>query len=90
MRMPKMQVYLPADLYEQVKARSHQLNVSALLQDALAERLAQLDRADAARAALDDYAAEFGEISPDEIAARLAGDEEEAARNRELIRRWMT
>lgn len=52
MRMPKMQVYLPADLYERVKARSDELNVSALLQDALAQRLAQLDRLDAARAAL--------------------------------------
>lgn len=90
MRMPKMQVYLPADLYEQVKARSDQLNVSAVLQHALVERLAQLDRHDAALAALADYEAEFGVITPEEIAARLAADEEEAARNRELIRRWMT
>lgn len=90
MRMPKMQVYLPADLYEQVKARSDQLNVSALLQDALAERLAQLDRLDAARAALADYEAEFGTITPEEIAARVAADEQEATSNRELIRRWMT
>jgi post-segregation antitoxin (ccd killing protein) len=90
MRMPKMQVYLPSELYEQVKARSDQLNVSALLQDALAERLAQLDRLDAARAALAEYEAEFGVITPEEIAARLAADEAEAERNRELIRRWMT
>ena len=74
MRMPKMQVYLPSELYEQVKARSDQLNVSALLQDALAERLAQLDRLDAARAALAEYEAEFGVITPEEIAARLAAD----------------
>ena len=90
MRMPKMQVYLPADLYEQVKARADQLNVSALLQHALAERLAQLDRIDAARAALADFEAEFGVLTPDEVAARAAADEEDAARNRELIRRWMT
>ncbi len=46
-RMPKMQVYLPAELYERVQSRTDRVNVSGMLQDALAERLADLERLDA-------------------------------------------
>ena len=33
--MPKMQVYLPDELYEKVKSQTARLNVSGILQDAL-------------------------------------------------------
>ena len=45
--MPKMQVYLPEELYEKIKSRTDRLNVSGILQGALAERLADLERLDA-------------------------------------------
>jgi post-segregation antitoxin (ccd killing protein) len=89
MRMPKMQVYLPDELYQQVKQRADELNVSRILQEALTEHLAQLDRDAALAEALAEYVAEFGEFTADELEARRAADDREADRNRALIRRWM-
>lgn len=64
--MPKMQIYLPDDLYREVKDRG--LPVSELLQRAVR---AELQRAEK-RAALDRYLAdlisEVGEPAPEEVA----------------------
>jgi post-segregation antitoxin (ccd killing protein) len=72
--MPKMQVYLPAELYAMVKARGASINVSAVLQDALKEALAALERRDALDEAIAGYEAEFGKITDKEIAAVEARD----------------
>ena len=58
--MPKVQVYLPDGLYERVKAEGGRLNVSGVLQEALGERLAELERHDALAEALAAHAAESG------------------------------
>jgi post-segregation antitoxin (ccd killing protein) len=87
--MPKMQVYLPEDLYERVKAHAHELNVSRILQEALAEHLAVLDRRIALEEVLAEYVAEFGAFTPEEIEAQRQRDAIEAEQNRELIRKWM-
>lgn len=85
-----MQVYLPEELYERVKAHAHELNVSRILQDALAEQLAVLDRRAALEEVLAEYTAEFGAFTPEELEKRRRSDEVEAARNRALVRKWMT
>lgn len=69
-----MQVYLPDELYEKVKAQTARLNVSGILQDALTQRLAELERLDALDAAIDSYTAEFGPISDDEINRQVDAD----------------
>ena len=89
MRMPKMQVYLPEELYERVKAHAHELNVSRILQDALAQQLAVLDRRVALEEVLAEYTAEFGAFTPEELEERRLADEREAEQNRERIRTWM-
>ena len=89
MRMPKMQVYLPEDLYQRVKAHAHELNVSRILQEALAEQLAVLDRRIALEEVLAEYVAEFGAFTPEELEERRLADGREAEQNRKLIRKWM-
>jgi post-segregation antitoxin (ccd killing protein) len=73
--MPKMQVYLPEDLYEQVKAAGTRLNVSGVLQEALGRHLAQLARLDALGAALDQHTTERGEFTEEELAKQADADQ---------------
>ena len=72
--MPKMQVYLPEPLYEQVKAQGARLNVSGILQDALDDRLAELARLDALAAAIDAHAAESGPFTQAELDGQAEAD----------------
>lgn len=65
-RMPRMQVYLPDDLYEQLKSQG--LPASELLQDAVRKevrRRALLAETDTYLAELD---AEVGEATPEDVA----------------------
>jgi post-segregation antitoxin (ccd killing protein) len=66
MRMPRMQVYLPEELYREVKERG--LPASELLQAAVAAEVRRREL----EAHADDYlaglAAEFGEPSEEELA----------------------
>lgn len=71
-----MQVYLPDDLYERVKQRSGRLNVSGILQKALAEHLARLEREEALGAAVRSYEAEFGAFSDEELVAQSNADDQ--------------
>jgi post-segregation antitoxin (ccd killing protein) len=80
--MPKMQVYLPADLYERVRARGEGFNVSGVLQRALEETLAELDRREALDAAIRAYEAKHGRISAKEVAMQEAADRAAARRPR--------
>ncbi len=72
--MPKMQVYLPHDLYRDVKSFGAAINVSAVLQAALTEHLAALERSRAVAEAIAHYEAEFGMITDDEVARQSADD----------------
>lgn len=81
-RMPKMQVYLPDELYEKIKSQTTRLNVSGILQDALAQRLDQLERLDALAAAVDSYTAEFGAFSDEELNRQIEADKKQMARPR--------
>lgn len=81
-RMPKMQVYLPDELYEKIKSRTAHLNVSGILQEALAQRLDQLERQDALAAAVDSYTAEFGAFSDEELNRQADADKKQMARPR--------
>lgn len=81
-RMPKMQVYLPDELYEKLKLQDPRLNVSGILQEALVKRLAQLERRDALARALDAYTAEFGVFSDDELALQVEADRKQTLRPR--------
>lgn len=71
-----MQVYLPDDLYEQVKARH--LPASELLQEAVRAEVRRQDLLGEADAYLAELVAEVGEPSPreharaDEVARRIA------------------
>jgi post-segregation antitoxin (ccd killing protein) len=78
--MPKMQVYLPSDLYDRVKARGDRLNVSSILQGALEQALAELERRDALDAALRRYESRRGRFSQDDLAAQEARDRASARR----------
>lgn len=69
-----MQVYLPDPLYDQVKRQGARLNVSGILQEALTERLAELERHDALAAALNTHTAESGPFSDAELDAQAARD----------------
>ncbi len=75
-RMPRMQVYLPDDLYEQVKAR--RLPASELLQDAIRAEVRRQDLLSETDTYLSDLLAEVGQPSPQEraraeaIARRIA------------------
>jgi hypothetical protein len=74
--MPRMQVYLPADLYEQVKTRH--LPASELLQQAVRAELRRQDLLSETDAYLADLLTEVGKPSPQEraraeaIARRIA------------------
>lgn len=76
--MPKMQVYLPEDLYRQVKEEGDKINVSAILQEALAEHLAEMRRRKALAEAVAAYEAEFGVVTQAEIEAVRAADKANA------------
>ena len=79
-RMPKMQVYLPDELYEKIKSQTARLNVSGILQDALAQRHDQLERQDALAAAVDSYTAEFGVFSDEELNRQAEADRKQTVR----------
>jgi post-segregation antitoxin (ccd killing protein) len=64
--MPKMQIYLPDELYLRVKTRGASINVSGLLQEAIAVRLAELERFEAQAVAIGQYQKNFGKISAKE------------------------
>lgn len=76
--MPKMQVYLPDELYERLKAHGEDLNVSRILQEALTRHLDDEERWEAGRAAVADYEAEFGKITEDEMCAQVEADKRNA------------
>ena len=65
--MPKMQLYLPDDLYDAVKALGPAINVSSLLQDAVTRHLDERRRELAAAAAVADYEAECGAFTQEEL-----------------------
>jgi post-segregation antitoxin (ccd killing protein) len=76
--MPKMQVYLPDELYEQLKETGSDLNVSGILQEALTHRLAHIQRMRLLREALNDFENEHGTIGVAEIAAQENLDKKSA------------
>jgi post-segregation antitoxin (ccd killing protein) len=78
--MPKMQVYLPDDLYEQLKRVGVELNVSGILQEALVLRLAHLERLRLLGEALADYQAEFGSFDGTELDKQESIDKQSAVR----------
>ena len=80
--MPKMQVYLPDDLYDRIKSQTARLNVSGILQEALAQRLDQLERQDALAAAVESYTAEFGAFSDEELNRQAEADKSQTVRPR--------
>lgn len=65
-RMPRMQVYLPDDLYVQLKERG--LPASELLQQAVRAELRRQALLDETDTYLTELLAEVGEPTPDEIA----------------------
>lgn len=65
-RMPRLQVYLPDDLYEQVKTRH--LRASELLQEAVRAEVRRQDLMSETDAYLDELVAEVGAPSADELA----------------------
>jgi post-segregation antitoxin (ccd killing protein) len=66
MRMPRLQVYLPDDLYTQLKARG--LPASELLQTAVRAQLARLEALEAADRYMEELVSEVGEPTPEEAA----------------------
>ncbi len=76
--MPKMQVYLPDELYQRLKSHAGRLNVSGILQEALTRQLGDLERREALIAAVADYEAEFGKITDEEMRAQAAADKRNA------------
>ena len=84
--MPKMQVYLPADLHERVRKRSDRLNVSNVLQRALELELAELDRREALDRAVSAHESKHGRFSAAELRAREAKDEARVRRPRPVRR----
>jgi post-segregation antitoxin (ccd killing protein) len=66
MRMPRLQVYLPDDLYAQLKAKG--LPASELLQTAVRAELARQEALEAADRYLEELVAEVGEPTPEEAA----------------------
>lgn len=65
--MPKMQLYLPDDLYDAIKALGPAVNVSNLLQEAVTCYLDERRRDAAAAAAVADYEAECGAFTQEEL-----------------------
>ena len=64
--MPRVQVYLPDDLYEALKSRG--LPASELLQEAVRAELEHRDALDETDRYLSELVAEVGEPSPDQQA----------------------
>jgi hypothetical protein len=64
--MPRMQIYLPDDLYAEVKRRK--LRASELTQHALRAEIRRQDLIDAANEYLEELIHEFGEPSPEDLA----------------------
>jgi hypothetical protein len=85
--MPKMQVYLPADLHERVRMRSDRLNVSNVLQRALEVELAELERREALDKAVSAYESKHGRFTAAELRAREAKDRGRVRRARAGRRR---
>jgi hypothetical protein len=79
--MPRMQVYLPDELYEAVKQR--RLPASELLQEAVRSELRRQQLVSEADHYIEDLLAEVGEPSPD----TAAGAEQLAAEIRRRRRR---
>ena len=73
-----MQVYLPEDLYRQVKEEGDRINVSAILQEALGEHLAQMRRRKALAEAVAWYESEHGAFTEEELEAQAAADKANA------------
>lgn len=80
--MPKVQVYLPAALHARVKARASAINVSSVLQRALEDELAELERRGALDEALRRYQEEAGAFTDAELDAQEARDRAGARRPR--------
>ncbi len=80
-------MYLPEDLYERLKRRGGSVNVSGVLQAALAERLAELDRQDALAEAVAGYEGEFGTLDPDDVRRQEEADRAAASKPRQAPRR---
>ena len=72
--MAKLQVYVPDALRARVRARLPDLNVSAVVQKALEDLLAELDRRKAMDATIRSYEREFGRISDADMDAVVAED----------------
>lgn len=70
MRMPRMQVYLPDELYDAVKDRG--LPASELLQRAVRVELRRLELLEAADDYLAELLAEVGEPTSDQVAGAQA------------------
>jgi post-segregation antitoxin (ccd killing protein) len=66
MRMPRLQVYLPDDLYDQLKARG--LPASELLQTAVRAELERQRALEAADQYVEELVAEVGDPTPEEVA----------------------
>ncbi|WP_132147218.1 hypothetical protein [Kribbella antiqua] len=64
--MPRMQIYLPDDLYAEVKSRK--LRASELLQAAVRAEIRRQELIDAANEYLAELIAETGEPSPEDLA----------------------
>lgn len=65
-RMPRIQVYLPDDLYQQVKERG--LPASELLQEAVRAELRRQELLEQTETYLAELVAEVGEPSPHDLA----------------------
>jgi post-segregation antitoxin (ccd killing protein) len=85
--MPKMQVYLPADLHERVRKHSDRLNVSNVLQRALEVELAELERREALDRALSAHESKHGRFTAAELRAREANDKSRVRRPRAVRRK---
>lgn len=66
--MPRLSVTLPAELVEELRARTERGNVSSWIAQAVAERLAR----ERLGAAIAEYEAEAGTVSDEDIAAARA------------------
>jgi hypothetical protein len=66
MRMPRLQVYLPDDLYDQLKAR--RLPASELLQIAVRAELERQRALEAADQYVEELVSEVGDPTPEEVA----------------------
>lgn len=71
--MPKLHVYVPDELAARLKERRDEVNVSSVLQDALAAKLDELGRQDRLREVLAEFEHEQGPLTQAELdAARVA------------------